>query len=719
MKALLLYPRFPKTFWSYDKFMKIAGLKASIPPLGIITVASLLPSDWEIRFCDRNVKTETETDWEWCDLVILSAMLAQKQDFLALIQKAAQLGKKVAVGGPYPTSVPDHALNPGANYLILDEGEITVPQFLEAIAQGQEQGIFRALEKPDVTMRILLISTAFNGLTQRFYTELMDADYEVSVELHHGDHEKLLAGIKLFQPDLILCPFLTRYLSADIYTNYPCIIVHPGIKGDRGPSSLDWAIQNNLAEWGVTLFQADEEMDAGYIWSSKTFPMRTASKSSLYNREVTETAVKALWEVLTYFESPDFKAEPLDYKKADVIGQFQPFMKQHDRSINWQTQKTDDIVRHILAADGTQGVLDEIYGQAVFLYNVHKEDKLTGKAGEIIATANQAICRATIDGAVWIGHLKRKLAKGEKGIKLPSTQILKGLIPKDVNNIEIDYCQIGKQLACQELWYSLEDDIAYIHFDFHNGAMNTQQCQLMLKVYQYVATLPVKVIVLLGGENYWSNGIDLNAIEAADNSANESWHNINAINDIIYQIITTTDKLTISAMAGNSAAGGVMLALGADFIFARKGVIMNPHYKSMGGLYGSEYWTYCLPKRVGDKKAIELTEECLPISTNYALQIGLVDKVLDNNHTLFYAQVRNLTKLLISDNVLLQQILNTKSAKLCADESNKSLNLYRKDELKRMYVNFYGNDKYHKARHRFVFKISSNETPTNIALHRK
>jgi radical SAM superfamily enzyme YgiQ (UPF0313 family) len=151
MKALLLYPGFPKTFWSYDEFMKIAGLKAFIPPLGILTVAALLPADWEIRFYDRNVNQETDADWQWCEIVILSAMLAQKQDFLALIQKAVQLGKKVAVGGPYPTSVPEVALQAGANYLILDEGEITVPQFLEAIAQNQEQGIFRALEKPDVT----------------------------------------------------------------------------------------------------------------------------------------------------------------------------------------------------------------------------------------------------------------------------------------------------------------------------------------------------------------------------------------------------------------------------------------------------------------------------------------------------------------------------------------------------------------------------------------
>lgn len=151
MKALLLYPRFPQTFWSYDRFMEMAGLKAFIPPLGIITVAALLPKDWEIRFHDRNVKEESEADWDWCDIVILSAMLAQKPDFLAQIEKAVRLGKKVAVGGPYPTSVPEPALKAGADYLILDEGEITVPQFLEAIAKGEEQGIFRAAEKPDVT----------------------------------------------------------------------------------------------------------------------------------------------------------------------------------------------------------------------------------------------------------------------------------------------------------------------------------------------------------------------------------------------------------------------------------------------------------------------------------------------------------------------------------------------------------------------------------------
>ncbi len=116
--------------------------------------------------------------------------------------------------------------------------------------------------------------------------------------------------------------------------------------------------------------------------------------------------------------------------KADYTGKLLPLMKQPDRAINWKKHKTDEILRRINAADGSPGVLDEIYGKPVFMFNAHKEAHLTGKAGEIIATANHAICRATVDGAIWIGHLKPKLESGEKGIKLPATFVLKDLLPK-------------------------------------------------------------------------------------------------------------------------------------------------------------------------------------------------------------------------------------------------------------------------------------------------
>lgn len=151
MKALLLWPIMPNSFWSYQETLDLAGLRATNPPLGLITVAAMLPEDWEIRFVDRNLRSETEDDWTWCDLVIISAMIIQKQDLRELIQKAVALGKKVAVGGPFPTSVPEFALEAGAHYLILDEGECTIPLFLEALARGEESGIFRSAEKPDVT----------------------------------------------------------------------------------------------------------------------------------------------------------------------------------------------------------------------------------------------------------------------------------------------------------------------------------------------------------------------------------------------------------------------------------------------------------------------------------------------------------------------------------------------------------------------------------------
>ncbi|KYC43799.1 radical SAM protein [Scytonema hofmannii PCC 7110] len=151
MKALLLWPIMPNSFWSYQETLDLSGLRTTNPPLGLITVAALLPADWEIRLVDRNVRLETDDDWAWCDIVIISAMIIQKQDFRELIQKGIALGKKVAVGGPFPTSVPEFALEAGANYLILDEGECTIPMFLAALARGDERGIFRSTEKPDVT----------------------------------------------------------------------------------------------------------------------------------------------------------------------------------------------------------------------------------------------------------------------------------------------------------------------------------------------------------------------------------------------------------------------------------------------------------------------------------------------------------------------------------------------------------------------------------------
>jgi radical SAM superfamily enzyme YgiQ (UPF0313 family) len=151
MKTLLIYPQFPSTFWSYEKILELVDRKVLLPPLGLITVAAILPQTWEFKLVDRNITAVTEAEWEWAELVILSGMIVQKVDFIAQIQEAKRRGKLVAVGGPYPTSVPHEIENSGADFLILDEGEITLPMFVEAIEKGQTSGVFRTEEKPSVT----------------------------------------------------------------------------------------------------------------------------------------------------------------------------------------------------------------------------------------------------------------------------------------------------------------------------------------------------------------------------------------------------------------------------------------------------------------------------------------------------------------------------------------------------------------------------------------
>jgi radical SAM superfamily enzyme YgiQ (UPF0313 family) len=152
MRVLLVYPLFPQTFWSYDKILELVDRKVLLPPLGLITVAAILPQEWEFKLVDRNIREVSEAEWEWAELVLFSAMIVQKSDLLALIGEAKSRNKLVAVGGPYSTSLPDEPQNAGADFLILDEGEITLPLFVEALDRGETRGIFRSEEKPDVTI---------------------------------------------------------------------------------------------------------------------------------------------------------------------------------------------------------------------------------------------------------------------------------------------------------------------------------------------------------------------------------------------------------------------------------------------------------------------------------------------------------------------------------------------------------------------------------------
>jgi radical SAM superfamily enzyme YgiQ (UPF0313 family) len=152
MHVLLVYPRFPKTFWSFNRALELVGKQVLMPPLGLITVAALLPKEWSLKLVDTNIRAVSSDEWSWADLVIFSAMLVQKRDLADQIQLAKGRGLAVAVGGPFASSSPNARELKAADFLVLDEGEITIPAFLKALEQGATHGRFSAEnEKPDIS----------------------------------------------------------------------------------------------------------------------------------------------------------------------------------------------------------------------------------------------------------------------------------------------------------------------------------------------------------------------------------------------------------------------------------------------------------------------------------------------------------------------------------------------------------------------------------------
>ncbi len=150
-KALLINPTYLDSFWSFKQVCQNIGAKAMTPPLGLLTVAALLPRDWQLRLVDVNTRPLTESDWQWGDLVLLTGMLAQKDSLLALIREAKERGKTVVVGGPYATSVPEGVLAAGADFLVRGEAEDLIDELLAALKEGKPQKVLERSGKPAMT----------------------------------------------------------------------------------------------------------------------------------------------------------------------------------------------------------------------------------------------------------------------------------------------------------------------------------------------------------------------------------------------------------------------------------------------------------------------------------------------------------------------------------------------------------------------------------------
>jgi putative two-component system hydrogenase maturation factor HypX/HoxX len=544
----------------------------------------------------------------------------------------------------------------------------------------------------------LLLCSSFNGLSQRAWTELRGAGHEVRVQLAETP-EKVIAGTVEFAPDLVICPFLKDRVPSEVWQHYRTIIIHPGPPGDRGPSSLDWAITDGESSWGVTALQAVEEMDAGPIWGYRTFPLPAdpPRKSNLYNGAVTQAAIELVHEVVTKAADRAFRPRELNYSDPDIRGELRPLMHQSDRAFSW-TDPTATIVRRIRAADGAPGVRATINGTPVSVFDAHPGPALTGVPGTVLQRSRGAVLVRTGDGSVWIGHVRVR-DRGQP--KLPATMALGnqlGQLP-----------EVTDPVGYQEISYFRTGPVGVLSFDFYNGAMSTGQCERLAAAVRHAAAKDTRVLIIRGGEIF-SNGIHLNVIEAAPSPSIEAWQNIKAIDDVCREIITCTRQLVLTAVGGNAGAGGVMLALGADEVLAREGVVLNPHYRTMG-LYGSEYWTYVLPRRVGSYQAELLTTCCEPIDAAHALQIGLVDQVVGGPRSAFEDVVLD-HALRVATRDDYHVLLEHKRSQRAEDERRRPLDVYRTEELATMSRDIFDDRLgFAAARHAFVMKCPVGSQP--------
>ncbi|MGB9116080.1 hydrogenase maturation protein [Bradyrhizobium sp.] len=559
-------------------------------------------------------------------------------------------------------------------------------------------------------MRILLLSHAFNNLAQRLFVELRERRHDVTVELDINDAVTREA-VELAAPDLVIAPFLKRAIAETVWRSVPCFIVHPGIRGDRGPSSLDWAILDSEPTWGVTVLQAEAEMDAGPVWACCEFPMRDAAKSSIYRDEVTEVAVAAVLDAVDRFAEGGFMPQRVDPAAAGVRGRARPAMRQDDRAIDWSSDTTARVLAKIRSGDGNPGVRDRLFDRTVHLYNAKAAAGFEGPPGYVVARSGPAIARATIDGAVWIGHLREPA--GEYPFKLPATHVL----AREVAGLPV--VPVDAPAGFGEIAYREVGDVGMLEFDFYNGAMGAEASRRLLAAYLMATTRPTKVIVLLGGTEFWSNGMDLNLIEAARSPADESWANINALDDLAEAIVRTQSHLTVAALSGNAGAGGVFLARTTDLVWLRNGVVLNPHYKDMGNLFGSELWTYLLARRAGVAAARNVTEARLPMGAAEAVALGLADdSIAGPTRSAFTRAVAARAEALAAEPDWSLRMAG-KARLRAADEADKPLALYRAEELEHMRRNFYGFDpSYHVARSNFVREVAKSRTPVTIARHR-
>ena len=150
LKALMVWPRFPPSFWGFEGMLEVLPERSVMPPLGLITLAALCPANWQIRLIDRAFEELLDTDLLWADLVMVSAMHAQRADARVVLSRARSLGRRTFIGGPWASSEPEAVVSE-ADHLLVGEAEDVFADIATALEQGTARRLYRKSEKPDMT----------------------------------------------------------------------------------------------------------------------------------------------------------------------------------------------------------------------------------------------------------------------------------------------------------------------------------------------------------------------------------------------------------------------------------------------------------------------------------------------------------------------------------------------------------------------------------------
>ncbi|MBO0842049.1 MAG: hypothetical protein J2O46_02605, partial [Nocardioides sp.] len=550
-------------------------------------------------------------------------------------------------------------------------------------------------------MRILLLVSAFNGLTQRVWCHLKEQGHDVGVELAgaYATPEALTEAVDDAEPDLILCPFLKHRVPESVWGRRTTVIIHPGPAGDRGPSSLDHAILDARGRWGVTALSAVEKMDAGPVWHSQVFDVPAGiAKSALYNGPVADAAMVCVDKVLAMVAAGEEPSETWTGTSVPSTGEL-PLLRREAFRIDW-TRSAEEIARRVAAADGAPGAPATIQGTDYCVYDA-VADPLDNVAapGTVVGHDTEAVAIACGSGTLWVGYAAT-LADNKRGPKVPASWVIDSagtsfrFLPRTQS--EVSYDRIG--------------DVGFLTLRSYNGAWHTEQCHRFSVALQKALIEDTRVLVVRGTEHAFSNGIHLGVIDAAEVPAAEAWDNIRAI-DGFCRTLAEADQVTVAAITASAGAGGVMAALCADVTVARDGVVLNPYYDM--GILGSELHTWGLASVVGELEARELLDAKLPISAGAAERIGMLTAVGPRDYGEFTRWLEELAGR-YADTAAYDWAL---SRRLQRREGFMPLPYYEALELAEMARDFF-EDRHGFAEKRkaFVTKAAASETPAKLRM---